>query len=192
MTDDARLVDYYAKRASEYERIYEKPERQNDLEILRNLFRKTLAGRNVLEIACGTGYWTQVVAQTANQSRRRISTRKFCKSPVPKLTGAKSIFKKPTPLILIRHQKIILPPDWPQPGGRICGSLKSKLFLAIFINCFRRVRCWFSWTINLFQAATRPSAGPTTKGTHTRFAGLKPGANTKFSKIFRTKTRLEP
>ena len=66
MTDDARLIDYYAKRAHEYERIYEKPERQNDLERLRNLFRKTLAGKNVLEIACGTGYWTQVISQAAN------------------------------------------------------------------------------------------------------------------------------
>jgi ubiquinone/menaquinone biosynthesis C-methylase UbiE len=66
MTDDARLIDYYAKRAHEYERIYEKPERQNDLERLRDLFRKTLAGKNVLEIACGTGYWTQVISQTAN------------------------------------------------------------------------------------------------------------------------------
>lgn len=66
MTDDARFIDYYAKRAHGYERIYEKPERQNDLEILRNLFRKASAGRDVLEIACGTGYWTQVISQTAN------------------------------------------------------------------------------------------------------------------------------
>jgi SAM-dependent methyltransferase len=61
----AQLIDYYAKRANEYERIYQKPERQNDLEILRDLFQKTLAGKKVLEIACGTGYWTQRVAQTA-------------------------------------------------------------------------------------------------------------------------------
>ena len=66
MTDDASLIDYYAKRANEYERIYQKPERQNDLERLRDLSRKTLAGKNVLEIACGTGYWTQVISQTAN------------------------------------------------------------------------------------------------------------------------------
>jgi SAM-dependent methyltransferase len=66
MTGDAPLIDYYARRAHEYERIYEKPERQKDLEICRNLFRKMLAGRNVLEIACGTGFWTQVISQTAN------------------------------------------------------------------------------------------------------------------------------
>ena len=65
MSNDARLVDYYAKRANEYERIYEKPERQHDLGILRKLCAKTFAGQDVLEIACGTGYWTQAVSQTA-------------------------------------------------------------------------------------------------------------------------------
>jgi len=65
VSNDASLIDYYAKRADEYERIYEKPERQNDLAILKKLFEKTLAGHDVFEIACGTGYWTQIVAQTA-------------------------------------------------------------------------------------------------------------------------------
>ena len=65
MSNDARLVDYYAKRANEYERIYEKPERQNDLGILKKLCAQTFAEHSVLEIACGTGYWTQVVSQTA-------------------------------------------------------------------------------------------------------------------------------
>jgi ubiquinone/menaquinone biosynthesis C-methylase UbiE len=65
VSNDATLIDYYAKRANEYERIYEKPERQNDLAKLKELFQKTFAGHDVLEIACGTGYWTQVVSQTA-------------------------------------------------------------------------------------------------------------------------------
>jgi SAM-dependent methyltransferase len=59
------MVDYYAKRAQEYERIYDKPERQADLSLLKQLCAQTLAGRDVLEIACGTGYWTQPVSQTA-------------------------------------------------------------------------------------------------------------------------------
>lgn len=65
MPNDATLVDYYAMRAGEYERIYEKPERQNDLAALKKLCAQTLAGEHILEIACGTGYWTQVVSQTA-------------------------------------------------------------------------------------------------------------------------------
>ena len=65
MSEKTDLVDYYAKRANEYERIYQKPERQKDLANLRKLFRQAFAGHSVLEIACGTGYWTQVVAETA-------------------------------------------------------------------------------------------------------------------------------
>ena len=65
MSNDATLIDYYAKRANEYERIYEKPERQNDLVKLKELFHKTFTGHDVFEVACGTGYWTQAISQTA-------------------------------------------------------------------------------------------------------------------------------
>lgn len=58
-------IDYYARRANEYERIYHKPERQADLAALKKLCAQSLAGQSVLEIACGTGYWTQPVSQTA-------------------------------------------------------------------------------------------------------------------------------
>lgn len=59
------LAAYYAKRASEYERIYAKPERQSDLTALRARVGGMFAGRNVLELACGTGWWTPVIAQGA-------------------------------------------------------------------------------------------------------------------------------
>jgi demethylmenaquinone methyltransferase/2-methoxy-6-polyprenyl-1,4-benzoquinol methylase len=61
------LVDYYARRAAEYERIYAKPERRADLAALRVRIGKMFAGRKVLELACGTGYWTQVIAKGANE-----------------------------------------------------------------------------------------------------------------------------
>jgi demethylmenaquinone methyltransferase/2-methoxy-6-polyprenyl-1,4-benzoquinol methylase len=59
------LVDYYRRRAREYEAIYAKPERQADLARLRSHIPQRLAGRRVLEVACGTGYWTALVARTA-------------------------------------------------------------------------------------------------------------------------------
>lgn len=59
------LAQYYAKRASEYERIYAKPERQADLSALRARIGSMFAGRKVLELACGTGWWTPVIAQSA-------------------------------------------------------------------------------------------------------------------------------
>lgn len=57
--------DYYARRAREYERIYDKPEREEDLNRLRTTLPQILADHEVLEIACGTGYWTSRVASTA-------------------------------------------------------------------------------------------------------------------------------
>lgn len=62
---DLTMAGYYAKRAREYERVFHKPERQQDLTTLREFVGRTLAGRDVLEIACGTGYWTEILSTCA-------------------------------------------------------------------------------------------------------------------------------
>ena len=59
------LLDYYRRRATEYEAIYAKPERQRDLAFLREWIPERLKGRHVLEVACGTGYWTVLLAREA-------------------------------------------------------------------------------------------------------------------------------
>lgn len=58
----ANLLEYYARRAMEYETIYAKPERQADLDRVRCWLHEELGGHRVLEIACGTGYWTAWLA----------------------------------------------------------------------------------------------------------------------------------
>lgn len=59
------LADYYRDRAMEYDAVYDKPERQEDLARLRALLPPLVAGRSVLEIAAGTGYWTTALAASA-------------------------------------------------------------------------------------------------------------------------------
>ena len=59
------LEKYYASRAAEYERIFEKPERQADLARMRTDIPALFKGGRVLEIACGTGYWTPMIAEQA-------------------------------------------------------------------------------------------------------------------------------
>ena len=60
------MVAYYKERAVEYEKIYSKPERQKDIARLENMLREIFAGKNLLEIACGTGYWTEKISRTAS------------------------------------------------------------------------------------------------------------------------------
>lgn len=61
------MQDYYAARASEYDQIYLKPERQNDLRQIEQWLPPIFAGSTVLEVACGTGYWTQFIAPVASR-----------------------------------------------------------------------------------------------------------------------------
>ena len=55
---DRRMARYYAERATYYERVYFKPERQPDLRRMEAELPAYFAGRRVLEIACDTGWWT--------------------------------------------------------------------------------------------------------------------------------------
>lgn len=71
MVGNFSLSEYYAHRALEYDSIYLKPERQRDLASLRSLVQNLLRGQDVLELACGTGYWTKVISETA---RRVLAT----------------------------------------------------------------------------------------------------------------------
>jgi demethylmenaquinone methyltransferase/2-methoxy-6-polyprenyl-1,4-benzoquinol methylase len=65
MNIEASMASYYAERAKEYERIYHKPERQDDLRRLRHFVEGAFAGADVFEVACGTGYWTEILARSA-------------------------------------------------------------------------------------------------------------------------------
>ncbi|HTW38050.1 MAG TPA: methyltransferase domain-containing protein [Steroidobacteraceae bacterium] len=63
----SELEKYYAARAPEYDQVYAKPERQNDLREMERWLPPQLSGRRVLELACGTGYWTQLIAAVARR-----------------------------------------------------------------------------------------------------------------------------
>ncbi len=56
---------YYVQRAAIYERVYFKPERQSDLRGMEAALVAPFAGRRVLEVACGTGWWTPHGARDA-------------------------------------------------------------------------------------------------------------------------------
>ena len=59
------MRDYYAKRAPVYEDVYRRPERAGDLARLAQWLQEGCRGRYVLEVACGTGYWSRILAEVA-------------------------------------------------------------------------------------------------------------------------------
>ena len=74
MTDEkntlitGQLAQYYAHTAAEHERVYAEPERQHDLAQLRDSVSEALRGHKVLELACGSAYWTEAIARTAGDA----------------------------------------------------------------------------------------------------------------------------
>jgi len=78
------MREYYAQRAQHLEQVYERPERLADLQEMQNRICELLKNHQVLEVACGTGYWTEkfapyaasVVATDINQSMLNIAQTK--------------------------------------------------------------------------------------------------------------------
>jgi len=65
MLENSGMESYYAKRAQEYETIYLKPERQEYINESKILLKKYFEGKTVLEIACGTGFWTETISKVS-------------------------------------------------------------------------------------------------------------------------------
>lgn len=83
-------IKYYSERAEEYEKIYSKPERQSDLAQISQYLKNQFRDKRVREIACGTGYWTRIISETAasifagdiNSSVIKIAGSKVYECPV--------------------------------------------------------------------------------------------------------------
>ncbi len=61
------MQEYYDRRAREYEAVYHRddPIRQRELAEMETAIQKVMRGKRVLEVACGTGYWTERAVKTA-------------------------------------------------------------------------------------------------------------------------------
>jgi ubiquinone/menaquinone biosynthesis C-methylase UbiE len=64
-----KILDlYYSNRAREYEKVYFRDDavRQQEQSRIQDIMKKVFENKRVLEVACGTGYWTQFVAEAAD------------------------------------------------------------------------------------------------------------------------------
>lgn len=65
---DRELIDYYRARAAEYEQAYYRrvPERRREIDEQAEDLRELVRGKDILDLASGTGYWTQIMSRTAS------------------------------------------------------------------------------------------------------------------------------
>lgn len=63
----AGIERYYGARANEYESVYERddPNVQQELAVLQSVLKTLVKDRRVLEVACGTGFWSRIAAEAA-------------------------------------------------------------------------------------------------------------------------------
>ena len=64
-TDQLAMQLYYSARAPEYDQVYLKTERQSDLAAICEWLPPKFSGASIIEVACGTGYWTQFLSPIA-------------------------------------------------------------------------------------------------------------------------------
>lgn len=67
--DKLNQTEYYNRRASEYEQIYyrDNPPRRKEIDDEAKHLKELAQNRLILDIACGTGYWTQIMSLTAKE-----------------------------------------------------------------------------------------------------------------------------
>jgi SAM-dependent methyltransferase len=63
------ITRYYAEVVPDYERLagYYDEEAEKIREDMKKRWQERLQGKRVLEIACGTGYWTETIAEVAEE-----------------------------------------------------------------------------------------------------------------------------
>ena len=109
------MEQYYEERAPVYDRVYAYEERQEDLRTLEQKVQQYFAGKHVLEVAAGTGYWSQFICRTA--------------------TGLLATDVNPGPLQVLQERKLEKPVDTLVADGYTLEEVKET-FEAGFAGCW--------------------------------------------------------
>jgi protein-L-isoaspartate O-methyltransferase len=116
-SSEMAMEQYYQERALEYDQIYQLARRQNELLQLKTWLTERVRGRTILEIAAGTGYWTEAAASVA-----KAITATDCNSELLQIASKRSL----GPHVTLRYadayshpiSRIPSMPEWRCRGGR--------------------------------------------------------------------------
>ena len=190
MKQVSNLPDYYARRAGEYEKIFAKPERQADLAYLRTLLAGLFAGREVLEVACGTGYWTPFISGSA---RAILAT--DINEEVLEIARHKTYPNHNVAFQIADAYTLANVPGRFSAGfAGFWWSHIPKQRLAHFLDCFHSKLCPGALAVfldnNYVEGGSTPIAGRDTDGNTFQNRKLEDGAEFEVLKNFPTGTEL--
>lgn len=116
------LNEYYSKRAKEYEDVYHRPDkiRLKEQKFLAEYISKTFKGRYVLELACGTGFWTKHLLKSA----KKILATDYSSNM---LKIASSRLSKNSSLILLQADAYDLPISFPKYNAAMANFWFSHI-----------------------------------------------------------------
>src|SRR5215217_7898476 len=89
---------YYRERAPEYDLLYAVPAYQDDLATLRGWLEPHVVGASVLEVAAGTGYWTEAAAPFARAITATDCNAETLAVAARRRLGPKVTLVEPTPM----------------------------------------------------------------------------------------------
>jgi len=102
---DTEMKNYYKKRVPIYDKVYSYPERQKNLRYLEEYLSTAFNCLSVIEVAAGTGYWTQFISSSAKnilvtdatiEALEQVKLRPNCQSLPTKVLDAYSLSKLET------------------------------------------------------------------------------------------------
>jgi ubiquinone/menaquinone biosynthesis C-methylase UbiE len=181
---------YYAKRAAEYDDVYLKPERQGDLRSIERWLPSRLAGATVLEIACGTGYWTQFVAP--------VATRVVAIDTSPETLAIARLRVKSSTVSFVAGDAYALPPTL----GPFDAAFAGFWFSHVPIGRRRQFLCSLAAVLrpgarvvfldNLFvEGSSSPISDTDAEGNTYQLRKLKDGSTHRILKNFPTPSELD-
>lgn len=100
---ETAMEQYYRERAPEYDQIYQIARRQDELLQLKTWLTERVRGRTILEIAAGTGYWTEAAASVA-----KAITATDCNSELLQIASKRSL----GPHVTFRYADAYTLPDF--------------------------------------------------------------------------------
>jgi len=130
------IAEYYDKKAQEYEEVYSRKDtiRLQEQKLIQAYIEKKFKDRLVLELACGTGYWTKYLLPIAQKIIAIDQSKEM-------LTIAKSRYARHPNIVFLQEDAYTPPTNTPAFTGCMANFLFSHILrkeIPIFLETLHK------------------------------------------------------